>query len=146
MKEVQFKGINHSVILYDVTGMRGKYNIFLPEKKMDTFTKLNSPLPIECFSLEGKTLSEKAISGHIIHLGTKAAKVTLERSVKAYENFRVQLGGRDASNTSEAYGKVLPQDVSDSALAPEMVLLQFTWLSEEAKKIFKEARQKTGPM
>lgn len=144
-KEVRFKGITHSVVLYDVTGMRGKYNIFLPEKKMDTFTKLDSPLPIECFSLEGKTLSEKAISGHIIHLGTKAAKVTLKRSVKAYENVRVQLGGQDTSNTSEAYGRVLPLEDSGSASAREMVLLQFTWLSERAKQLLKEARPASKP-
>lgn len=139
-KDVRFKGINHPVSLYDVIGMHGIHQITLLEKKRDIFTKLDVPLAIECFPLEGKIVSEKAIPGHILHLGTKAAKMILERPVQTYENLSIQLGGQDASNTSEVYGKVLPLEESCSATAREMVLLQFTWLSEEAKIKLEKAR------
>jgi len=76
--EAQFKGIDHPVTLHDIAGIEGKYQLSLPEKGADVLKALEPPLPICCFPIEGKQVSEKSISGNILRLGASSAEVSLE--------------------------------------------------------------------
>ena len=80
-KEVKFKGLDQPVTLYDVGGIGEPYQVFLPEKKTARLIRLNPPLPIECFLLEGKSVSDNAIIGHITCLGENAAEASLDQTV-----------------------------------------------------------------
>ncbi|MCJ7686529.1 MAG: adenylate/guanylate cyclase domain-containing protein, partial [Desulfobacteraceae bacterium] len=72
--EVRFKGIDQAVTLYDVNGIKGKYEVSLSEKAPEEFRSLDVLLAITCFVLEGKEVSERAIPGHITGLSPFGAK------------------------------------------------------------------------
>jgi hypothetical protein len=139
-KEVKFKGLAQAVCLYDVAGIGDPYHVFLPEKKEVPMKRLNSPLPIECFLLEGKIVSDTAISGHITHLGENTAQGSLGAKVAAYANLRILLAAEGTAGSAEVYAKVLPQDDSDAGSEDEGIRLQFTSLPPETKKYLEQIR------
>ncbi len=132
-KEVKFKGLDAPVILYDVTGIGSPYHVFLPEKKAATSIRLNAPLAIECFVLEGKTVSDTAIAGHITHLGEYSAEVSLEQQLAAYTNLRIVLATPETRKLPEWYAKVLPADESTAAIKDAPLQLQFTAVPEDTR-------------
>ena len=139
-KPVQFKGIDHPVDIYDVVGLRGSYPVNLPEKKKEKLSKLNPPLPIECFVLQEKTISGTAITGQIVQLGETVAEAVLVESVKMHANLRILITGEASRGLSEVYAKVLPADEHEPKASQKTILLQFTWLPEEVKTYLKQRR------
>jgi adenylate cyclase len=139
-KEVKFKGLDQPVCLYDVEGIGEPYQVFLPEKKTAPMTRLNSPLPIECFLLEGKTVSDTAIAGHITHLGENTAEGSLGAKVAVYANLRILLAAQDTAGFAELYAKVLPKDDSDASSEDKGIRLQFTSMPQETKAYLDKRR------
>jgi adenylate cyclase len=138
--DVQFKGIDHSVTLYDVSGMEGTYELSLPEKVAYPLTKLESPVPITCFPIKGKTVSEASISGLITHLGESAADVSLDQQVEAHSNLKVLLAPKDSLGLAEVYAKVVSVEPSESTSSHIKARLEFTWLPEEVKSFLVKKR------
>ena len=132
-KEVKFKGVDAPVTLYDVAGIGAPYQVFLPEKKVATSIRLNPPLAIECFVLEGKIVSDTAIAGHITHLGENSAQVSLDQRLAAYTNLRIGLATPETRKLSEWYAKVLPPDQSPAFAAESNIRLQFTAMPEDTR-------------
>jgi class 3 adenylate cyclase/CHASE2 domain-containing sensor protein len=134
-KEARLKGIDHPVRLYDVLGMAGRFQVTLNKKTDDSLIKLDSPLPIMCFLIEDKTISESPISGHILQIGETSAEVLLKQQVEVYADLIIRLTFREARNVPDTYAKVLPRKEAASLSSGESTLLHFTWLPQEAKKL-----------
>jgi adenylate cyclase len=133
-KEVKFKGLHQPVTLYDIGGIGEPYHAHLAEKKEIPLMRLNLPLKIECFPLEGKTVSDKAIAGRITHLGGDTAEGTLVEKVAVYTNLRILLPDEETRGLSELYAKVLPTENPDTPVIDNRVRLQFTSVSQETKE------------
>jgi adenylate cyclase len=132
-KEVKFKGLHQPVTLYDIGGIGEPYHMYLAEKKQIPLTRLNVPLNIECFPLEGKTVSERAIAGRITHLGGNTAEGSLDEKVAVYTNLRILLADEENRGLSELYAKVLPNENPDTEGTGNRLRLQFTSMSQETK-------------
>jgi adenylate cyclase len=133
-REVKFKGLSEPVALYDVSGIGRPYQVFLPEQKVCHLKHLDSPLPVECFLLEGKTVSDTAIAGHITHLGENTAEVLLDRHLPAYTNLQIVLAAPETRPLSELYAKVLPLDKPGESASDRRTRLQFTSMSKDTKE------------
>jgi adenylate cyclase len=133
-KEVKFKGLDQPVCLYDIGGIGGPHQVFLPEKKEVPMKLLNAPLPIECFLLEDKTVSDNAITGHITCLGENAAEASLDQTVDVYANLRILLTCQEATGFSEVYAKVMPKEQSDAIGSGDGIRIEFTSVPDEVKK------------
>jgi class 3 adenylate cyclase len=133
-QEVRFKGLQNSVLLYDVAALDGKYTVCVPEKKMDTYKQLDSSLPFVCYPLEGKTVSRDGISGQITMLGEEGAEVSLSTPVAAHTSLKIVLGSDNRTSPGELYARVtaaeLPQSVSHSGTTRVI----FTWVPQEVKQ------------
>jgi adenylate cyclase len=138
--EVQFKGIDHPVTLYDVTGMKETYELSLPKKVVYPLAKLESPVPITCFPIKGKTVSEASISGLITHLGESTIEVSLDQQVEAHSNLKVLLTPKDSPGLAEVYAKVVSVEPSESTSSHIKARLEFTWLPEEVKSFLVKKR------
>lgn len=136
--EVQFKGIDHPVTLYDVEGIGGRYEIFLPVRSAVPLAELKASFPVTCFPLVGKTVSEAAISGSVTHLGESAAKVTLDQAVEARSNLKVLVAVEEGKEKTEAYAKVISLEPAASASSGYRVHLEFTWLPDDVKRFFEK--------
>jgi adenylate cyclase len=130
-KEVKFKGLDQPVTLYDVGGIGEPYQVFLAEKKTAPLTRLNPPLPVECFLLEGKSVSDNAITGHITCLGENAAEASLDQTVDVYANLRILLACQEAAGFSELYAKVMPKEEFDAIGSGDGIRIEFTSVPDE---------------
>jgi len=137
--KVQFKGSDHPVTVYDVSGMGGEYQLFLPKKKIAPFTKLEPPVPINCFPLEDSAVSDTSISGHITHLGESAAEIAMEQEVNAHTNLKILFTVKDSIALCEGYAKVVSVESSGST-HQNRTCVEFTWLSGELKKFIEKKR------
>jgi adenylate cyclase len=138
--EVQFKGIDQPVTLYDVYGMGGEYQVAMIQKTTESFTHLKPPLPITCFLLEGKIVSKTGIPGYIVRLGEFSAEISLEGQVGIHSNLKVLLMAQEVQGLSEVYAKVISLDESDTFSSRISVRLAFTWIPENVKAFFDNKR------
>lgn len=73
-KEVKPKGVKQPITIYEVGGVGGKYNLFLP-KKEEEFLTLPEPIPLQYTVLEGKDVGERVFVGSLVKLSEKCAEI-----------------------------------------------------------------------
>jgi len=134
--DVQFKGIDQHLTLYDVSGMGGKYQVAMIEKTTGSVVSLKPPLPITCFLLEGKILSKTGMPGYIVRLAESSAEISLKGQVDIHSNLKILLMPQEVNGLSEVYAKVVSLDESDSTSFRINVCLAFTWVPEDVKAFF----------
>lgn len=139
-QEVQLKGLSQPVTLYDVVGLRGTYACMVPEKTPETVWDLPTPLPVACFLIEGKTVTEHAMTGVITRLAATGAEATLTGEVALYSNVKLRLVTPAEPELSDVYAKVMALHPGDGAAVSTRVCLGFTSLPEDAKAFL--ARQR----
>jgi hypothetical protein len=132
-REVQFKGIDQPITLYEVSGLEGRYQFTLPDKAPEPFTILEPPLPVACFPLQDKAVAEVAIPGYITRLATSAAEACLEAPVAEHTNLKLILAPQGTPELSAVYAKVLAYEPSAAASERAIVRLEFTSLAEDAQ-------------
>jgi adenylate cyclase len=138
--KVQFKGIDHPVTLYNVIGMKQNRELSLPDKAVHPMVKLEFPVPITCFPIKGKTVSETFISGILTHLGEHEAEVSLEQQVEIHSNVKVLLAPEDSPEMAEVYAKVVSVEPSEATPYQLKARLEFTWLPDNVKTFFNNKR------
>jgi len=134
--EVRFKGIDQAVKLYDVNGIKGKYEVSLSEKAPEEFRSLYAPLAMTCFVVEGKAVSERGIPGHITRLSPSGAEASLDKEVGLLSNLKILLVSTETSSLSEIYAKVTSIDPPATTSPHVRVCLRFTSLPEDTKRFF----------
>ena len=138
--QAQFKGLDQPVTLYEISGIRGAYRLTLPEKLAETFVSLAAPLPMACFLIEGKMVSETAMPGALLRLaGVHNAEATIEGQVASYTNVRLTLEPPGYPPLTDVYAKVVVSEPLDTKVA--RVRLEFTALPEDAKAFLTQAGQ-----
>ena len=142
--EVRFKGIDQPMTLYDVNGIKGKYEVSLHGKAPEEFRSLDAPLAITCFVLEGKAVSERAIPGHITGLSPFGAEASVDKQVGVLSNLKILLVSTETSSLSEIYAKVTSIDPPATTSPHVRVCLRFTSLPEDTKRFFDKIFQSSS--
>ena len=136
----QFKGLDQPVTLYEIGGISGPYHLTLPEKPAEILVTLTTPLPMACFLIEGKMVSETAIPGALLRLaGAHNAEATIEEQVPAYTNIRLTLAPPGHAPLADVYAKVVASEPLDPRVA--RVRLEFTALPDDAKAFLTQVGQ-----
>ena len=142
--EVRFKGIDQAVTLYDVNGIKGTYEVSLPETPPEEFRSLERPLAMTCFVVEGKAVSERAIPGHLTWLSPFGAEASLDEEVGLLSNLKILLVSTETSSLSEIYAKVTSIDPPATTSPHVRVCLRFTSLPEDTKRFFDKTFQSSS--
>ena len=137
--DLQFKGVDEQIQVYEVKGMDGQYACLMPEQAPEHFLDLDPPLSIECFILEGKTVSDKGIAGRIERLSENRAQGVLDGAVEKNMNLKVRITPDGAGALSEVYAKVMEADPTSGNSATRIVL-NFTSLPDDAKAFLEKRR------
>ncbi len=138
-QELQFKGLDELIQIYEVKGLDGDYACSMPKKAPEHFLDLDTPLPLECFVLEGKTISSKAISGRFEKLSENQAQGVLDDVVERNMNLMVRIAPESAGGPYEVYAKVMEADPA-SGNGSTRIILNFTSLPDDAKAFLKKRR------
>jgi hypothetical protein len=123
--EVQFKGVEQPLTLYDVCEMTGPYQVALQACPQEELTPLSAPLALTCHRMDGKVVAADGMAGQMTAVGLSSATVVLDGAIAVHDNLKLLLE-RPGHDTYEAYAKVM-------ACASGEVVVAFTMLTEEAQ-------------
>lgn len=126
------KGVEKPLTTYQVGGIGGEYQLFLPEPG-DTLMPLPKEIPLRYFLLEGKHTGLLFYEGRMVKLSPKRAEVCAEYPVAPLSNLKLQLMGQDGEYLpGDLYGKVLAEPSPDN----KSFYLSFTSISPELDALF----------
>ncbi|MEC4984712.1 MAG: adenylate/guanylate cyclase domain-containing protein [Oscillatoria sp. PMC 1068.18] len=122
--QVQPKGVQEPITIYDLGGIAGKYNLSLVKEK-DVFKPLSQPIPLEYTILEGKHLGVNIFSGRIVQLSANAAEVRSQASgsdtlPSPLTNIKLNLFN-EPEKSEDIYAKVLSVTIEERTF-----LIRFT--------------------
>jgi class 3 adenylate cyclase len=113
---VEAKGIEMPLTLYQVRGISGEYNLFLPERE-DVLLPLPQEIPLRYTVLEGKHLGGTMFRGAFVKLSGKGGEVRGDQPVALLSEIKMRLMGTNGEEIpGDLYGKVVgkPTDIGAS--------------------------------
>ena len=78
-RQVQPKGVKQPINIYEVYGISGFYNLFLP-KEEEIFVELSEAIALEFSILNGKEIGNTQFQGRLIKLSSTGAEIHVEQS------------------------------------------------------------------
>ena len=121
-KQVQTKGVKGAITLYELEGIKGNYNLFLPFVK-DNRCILREPISLQYQVLEGKHLENTIFTGQLTEISQHCAKITTDSSAQnmnlsPYTNLKLNFyvssnGERIISN--DIYAKISDRPVEQGS-------------------------------
>lgn len=117
-REVQPKGVHKPIMIYEVIGITGKYDLHLT-KQEETFFPIPEPLFVRFATLQGKQVDRTIVTGYLTKLSAREAEVRLESDhlvPPALTNLKLNLcfTNDDIASDEDVYAKVLERPASDS--------------------------------
>jgi adenylate cyclase len=138
--EVQLKGIERPLTLYDITAIEGTYTGAIAQAGGDSCSVLETPLPIRYAVVENKTVSARQSAGSITHLGASRARVLLEDAPPCYANLKILFASDRGAALPEVYAKLVAVEAGGAAQVPARGELVFSFLPEEVKSFLDTKR------
>ena len=115
--EVMPKGVKKPITIYEVGGLKGEFNLFLPEKVEVVLMDLPHAIPIEFTVLEGKHAGDTRYKGTVDKLFEKTAQISAEILVDKLTNLKISLFDHEKTEiTSDLYAKVVKSISKDPAI------------------------------
>lgn len=118
-KEVLPKGVKQPIIIYEVGGIGGKYNLSL-SKKEEIFFPLSEVIPIQYRLLEGKHIGDILFKGSLVQLSAKSAQVCSDNEEQqgippGLSNIKLNLltPAQKAELSEDVYAKVLEKSAEN---------------------------------
>jgi adenylate cyclase len=113
--QVEAKGFETPIGLYDLLGIGGVYNLFLPEREEALFIPPEE-IPLRYAVLEGIDVGPTAFEGSFVRLSVKGGEIRAHDPVMPLSNLRIQLMGVNGEETpGSLYAKVLGSPTDERA-------------------------------
>ena len=139
--KVETKGLDEPMTIYEVRGISGTHNLFLPEHQ-DRLVSLSEAVQVRFAVLEEKYLDGVVLTGQLVKLSAHGGEVLAEHAVTQWSNIKIQLVAH--------HGEVLPGHVYAKILThlPENPLgfyAHFTFVSPEIATVLHDLITKGAP-
>jgi adenylate cyclase len=129
---VRAKGAREPLTAYDLRGIGGAFNVFLPAEEHTTI-QLEQPIVIRFFTIDGKAVSEEAQGGLLVRVSLKGADVASDARPSAATNVKIHLvGAEDKEVPGDLYAKVIEKAGSTGGFA-----VRFTSMPPEVEVFLK---------
>lgn len=122
-KHVQPKGVAQPITIYDVVGLRGKYNLSLLDKQ-ETLVNLPDKIKLQFHILEGKDVTYQIYYGYLVKLSEKEALIDCNDGIinpnmiekpPVLSNLKINLlDWHGIKRSDDIYGKVLEKPGENS--------------------------------
>lgn len=123
---VNAKGFSEPITAYELHGIRGAFEIDLPQK-VETLVAVEK-VPIRFTIIKEKTVGEESFDGRLVKLGPHEAEVESLVTVSAHSNLRLRIVSQDFEIPADVYAKVVESDETPGAFK-----IHFTSVPPEAQ-------------
>jgi class 3 adenylate cyclase len=105
--KIEAKGLEQPIALYELQGIGGEHNLFLPETE-DMLAALPEELLVRYTVLEGKYPGRTPFTGTLVKLSARGAEIHSEHPVPPWSNLKMQLiDSYREKIPGDFYGKVV---------------------------------------
>jgi adenylate cyclase len=117
---VQPKGVKEHITIYDVGGIGGKHNLFLPQED-EVFFPVSEKISLQYVGLDGKHVGSTMFGGSIVKLSAKGAVVLSHKGGEEVPapltNIKLNLLSSEepAQASEDVYAKVLDKPVENGS-------------------------------
>ncbi|MBD2447067.1 adenylate/guanylate cyclase domain-containing protein [Nostoc sp. FACHB-152] len=125
--QIEPKGIKELVTIYEIRGIGGQYNLFLPNDD-EGMVNLNQSVPIEYTVLQGKHAVGTVFEGELISLSEKYAQLRSLNSLELLNNLKLKLLDSQLPTDEFIYAKVMKKSDVDE----HTVTIRFTSVPPKA--------------
>jgi adenylate cyclase len=127
--EVEAKGFEKPITIYDLRGIGGAHNLFLPEED-DIFFSLGEEVQVRYTVLEGKQSGGTIFAGNLIKLSAKGGEIYSENLVAPLSNLKMRFMRTYSNETpGDVYGKVIEKLTKDR----NCFFVRFTFVPPEVE-------------
>jgi adenylate cyclase len=106
--EVMPKGVKKPILIFDVKGIAGDFNVSMPIKAAAELIKLQQGVPIFFYALEGKYATKKHYQGLMNRLNFNEALIESETMPEVLSNIKFTIVTEDGKErASDLYAKVI---------------------------------------
>ena len=106
--EVMPKGVKTPITLFDVGGIGGNYNVFLPQRQLGELPALGCPLPVRFNVVDGKNILPEAFAGSIVRMSETEVEIESTAVPDRLANIRISLADMGHTGAvTEIYAKVV---------------------------------------
>jgi sigma-B regulation protein RsbU (phosphoserine phosphatase) len=105
VRPVRFKGIEEDIDLYDVVGIKGPYNLVLPDR-LDYADPLEKPIPVILHKMHDKKTESSGLSGELTHFSAQWATVIVDEEIAPLQEVRIDFAGDGDEDRIYLYAKV----------------------------------------
>ena len=126
---VEPKGVPEPITIYDVGGISGTYDLFLPEQNED-LTPLAHEIAVRYYVLEGKFAGQGGLTGRLVKLSVKTAELLSDEPVASLSNLKMQLMNR---NGEAVAGDLLAKVLGAPNGTSTRVVVRFTSVPQEIR-------------
>jgi len=131
---IEPKGVQQPMTIYEVTGIGGPYNVFLPSQG-EALTPLVVEIPLEYSVLEEKFAGRTLFAGRIVKLSARDAVIACQELPAVLSNLKIHLHDPDGGEVfTDVYGKVMELSQADD----EQFSLRFTSMPKEARAFLRQ--------
>jgi adenylate cyclase len=129
--EVMPKGLTEPITIYEVGGIGGDFDLYLPAKVAIEIPPLKRPLKVRLSVLEGKHAARESRTGSLTGLAGNDALLECDTPLDELTDLKISLlDGRGKEISTELYAKV----VKEVGETPPVVQVNFTSVPPEAER------------
>lgn len=134
--KVEMKGVPGLVELYEVRGIKGSYNLLLPDRDTER-VDLREGITVQIDTLDQKSVSSVEATGKITSVSSTSAVLIVQHQIRQWDDLRLRLI-RDVHQKikCDIYAKAIEVTKIDQGYR---VVVRFTSLSPEVYALFSEA-------
>lgn len=131
--EISPKGVKEPITIYDVGGIGGPFNLFLPDKPGGHLVELAQPVAVSWTILEGKHVSAMEVPGHFVKISADLAHLQTDRACRPLTNLKLSVFDEQGARVTDALYAKVTEMLSET---PPIVVLHFTSIPPEATNFF----------
>jgi adenylate cyclase len=106
--DVMPKGVKKPITIYDISGIRGEFNLSLPEKQEKPLYRLKPPVAVKFSILSGKHAGRKRSIGELTGFNNRNAEIVTEQVLPKLTNLKISVfGEKGKEEITEMYAKVI---------------------------------------
>ncbi|PON19778.1 hypothetical protein C2W62_00915 [Candidatus Entotheonella serta] len=136
---IEPKGIAEPVSIYDVGGIGGTHQLFLPEQQ-DDLAPLTHELLVSYTVLEGNFPGQGMSTGRLVQLGVKSAELDIDEPVAALSCLKIRLYHPNGEPVPGAlFAKVLTDASTEISTR---VVMRFTYVPQHIQTFLDDAKRR----
>jgi len=129
-KKIEAKGVKEPISIYQIGGITGEYNLFLPKQEQEEFYSLSQPISFEYQVLDEKLIIKNKSKGQLLKISSSGAIIKTEgHTLKVFSNLKIKIS--IDGNEEEIYAKII------SLVKSETFYINFTYIGKIYKTLIK---------